>query len=104
MPYHSAHTRTIDYSKRLAQRLEELRHQAGLTQAEVASRAGINPKTYQKYESGFSRNDKHKRTPANPQYLTLVSLADAFEISVSDLLDFDIDYDALGAHADQGRP
>lgn len=54
--------------------------------------AGVSTYTYQKYEQGHSRPD----TPLNPKLNTLVALSDVYGIRPCDLLDPDIDFDALG--------
>lgn len=72
-----------------------LRESRGLTQEEVAGRAGIAPYTYQQYEKGESKPG----TPMNPTLSSLLALADAFQVDVSELLS--IDFDAVD---DDGRP
>lgn len=77
-----------ELARKLGRRLADLREERGLTQEEVASRAGIATFTYQKYEKGESRPG----TPMNPELFTLVSLSEAFEVRLSVLLDvFDED-------------
>lgn len=66
----------------LAQRLKQLRKERGLTQAQVASHAGIALYTYQKFEKGESKPG----TPMNPQLFTLLTVADALEVSLQELL------------------
>lgn len=63
--------------KRLGERLRSLREAAGLTQLQAASDAELDPKHLQEIE--------HGRT--NPTVATLVTLADAYEVSLSQLFD-----------------
>ncbi len=56
--------------------LRRFRERAGLTQSEVASRAGVPFRSYQNWETG-SRE---------PRLQALPSLADALEVTVNDLL------------------
>ncbi|MDR0592007.1 MAG: helix-turn-helix transcriptional regulator [Bifidobacteriaceae bacterium] len=55
---------------------------AGLSQEQVAHRAGISVYTYQKLEHGES----NPGTPANPRLRTLFSLAGVLNVAVADLL------------------
>lgn len=68
----------------LGRRLRELRDERGLTQEQIAIRAGIATFTYQKYEKGESRPG----TPMNPELYTLRALSRAFGMKISELLDF----------------
>lgn len=72
-------------SAQLAHRLRNLRRDKGLSQEKVAYAAGLSAYTYQKYEKGESKPG----TPLNPCLHTLVALANVFEISLQELLDFD---------------
>ena len=74
-----------DHSRRLAYRLRELRLERGLSQEGVAHRAGLALYTYQKFEKGESKPG----CPMNPTYHTLLSLAWAFDMDVTELLDLD---------------
>lgn len=87
MKKRTLHPREIEYSRRLAYRLRELRDSQGLSQEAVAQRAGIAANTYQKYEKGESKPG----SPANPQLFTLLSLSRAFQIEPRDLLDLHVD-------------
>lgn len=89
MPNDQQHLTKQDYARKLAYRLRSLRTHRGLTQEQVAERAGIAPNTYQKYEQGVSK----KGVPTNPRLDSLVSLASVFEIDAGDLIR--VDYDAL---------
>ena len=76
------------YARELGLNLQRLRLERGLSQERVAHLAGIAGFTYQKYEKGESRPG----TPMNPQLLTLVSLSQVLEVSLTELLpDFDPD-------------
>lgn len=89
------HPTRSEYVRGLAHRLRMLRESQGLTQEDVASRAGIAPYTYQQYEKGESK----RGAPMNPTLSSLLALADAFQIDVRELLS--IDFDASG---DDGWP
>lgn len=62
--------------------LQRMRVARGLSQEELAHRAGISAYTYQKYEKGESRPG----TPANPRLSTLLQLAHGFGVPVGELL------------------
>ncbi len=69
------------------EKLKVLRTRVGLTQPELAKKAGITVRTLQRYESGVSY----------PKMDTVQKLADALETSVENLLDReDRDIIALG--------
>lgn len=72
-------------SVKLADRLRNLRRDKGLSQEKVAYAAGLSAYTYQKYEKGESKPG----TPLNPRLHTLVALANVFDLSLPELLDFD---------------
>lgn len=76
---------TSDISQKLAQRFRVLREKSGLSQESVAHRAGLSTYTYQKFEKGESSPG----TPMNPRLYTLLALCDVFDISITELLDFD---------------
>ena len=59
-------------------RLRALRKQRGLTQEALAARAGMNLQYYQGIEGGRTKN---------PGLITLLSLVDALEVNVGDLLE-----------------
>lgn len=67
-----------------ADRLRTFRKAAGLTQEQVAERAGISRNHYQLYESGLS--DRAKNLPANPMLSTLLDLADALGCDITDIV------------------
>lgn len=62
---------------KLHEKLQALRESQGLTKMEIAGRAGISRQGYDNIESGESR----------PNIDTLAGLAQAFGVSVADLLD-----------------
>lgn len=88
MKYHQ--TRTIDsrtaqiYGRRLGELLKERREELGLSQEDVALRAGMDRRHYQELEHGFSNS--RTRTPANPRLFTLVNLATALEMDIEEFL------------------
>lgn len=69
------------YTPCMALRLKELRLAAGLTQVELAARAGIERSQYSKIEN--------EKEPANTR--RLASLAQALGVTVSDLFSDDAD-------------
>lgn len=56
-------------------KLRLLRQEAGLTQTQTAERAGISWRTYQDLEAG-----------KYPSYVTLLKIADTFQVSVDWLM------------------
>lgn len=83
-----AHPPSADYPARaqaFSDRLKHLRNMRGLTQEELANRAGISRSRLQLLE--WNRRDtRSKDGPANPTLDVVWQLADALEVSVSDLL------------------
>lgn len=71
---------------RFATRLRQTRVQLGLSQEEVASRAGMSRYVYQKYEKGEGRPGQ----PVNPQLRTLIAIAQALDTNVGALLPEDL--------------
>lgn len=71
-----------DYARGLGVRLQQARHAIGLSQEEVAHRAGISAFTYQKFEKGESKPG----TPMNPRLVTLLTLCEVLGVEVGDLL------------------
>lgn len=63
-------------AKSLADILSEARHKAGLTQAQVAKKAGINANAYAKIERGES----------NSRPVTLKKIARALEVDLAKLI------------------
>lgn len=70
------------YGRQLGVLLRARREELGLSQEDVALRAGMDRRHYQELEHGFSNS--RTRTPANPRLLTLVNLATALEIDVEE--------------------
>lgn len=71
-----------DYAGEIATNLRRLRHEAGLSQEDVAYRSGLTRYTYQKYEKGESKPG----TPANPTIRTLLAMSQALGVSLMDIL------------------
>lgn len=70
------------YAQRLATALRRAREEAGLSQEQVAYRAGLTRYTYQKYEKGESRPG----TPANPTLRTILAISQVLEVVVEELI------------------
>lgn len=70
------------YAQRLASVLQAARLNAGLSQEQVAYRAGLSRYTYQKYERGESRPG----TPANPTLRSVFAIAQALDLQLESLL------------------
>lgn len=70
------------FARALSLHLRDLRQACGLTQEEVAERAGMASNTYQRYERGISK----KGRPANPTLASLISIACVFDVDVRELL------------------
>jgi DNA-binding XRE family transcriptional regulator len=65
-----------DGRTRLGERIRRFRQRSGWTQADLAKRAGMGRVTLSRLESGVH----------SPRYRTLVSLAKALEVSITELL------------------
>ncbi|WP_249521252.1 helix-turn-helix transcriptional regulator [Microbacterium sp. ER1] len=70
------------YVQRLATMLRRAREDAGLSQEQVAYRAGLTRYTYQKYEKGESRPG----SPANPTLRTMLALSQVLGVAVASLI------------------
>lgn len=70
------------YANELATNLQRARQERGLSQEEVASRAGVTRYTYQKYEKGESKPG----APANPTIRTALALSQVLDVPLIDLL------------------
>ncbi|WP_292774290.1 MULTISPECIES: helix-turn-helix transcriptional regulator [Microbacterium] len=70
------------YAQRLATALRRAREEAGLSQEQVAYRAGLTRYTYQKYEKGESRPG----SPANPTLRTMLALSQVLGVTVASLI------------------
>lgn len=66
----------------LAANLRALRSARALTQSDIAAAAGITQNHYYLLEAGRSAVGG----PANPRLSTLIALADAHQVAVTDLL------------------
>lgn len=75
----------VAYAQRLATGLRRARESAGLSQEQVAYRAGLTRYTYQKYEKGESRPGR----PANPTLRTLLALSQVLGVGVDSLIPAD---------------
>lgn len=71
-----------EYAQRVATELRRNRHRVGLSQEDVAYRAGMTRYTYQKYEKGESRPG----TPANPTLRAMLALSQVLDVPLEDLL------------------
>jgi len=60
-----------------AKRLKELRKKAGWSQQKLAEKAGLSYNVITKIEQGAAKN---------PNIQTMIKLADAFQISIDELL------------------
>lgn len=70
------------YAQRIATTLRSVRQRAGLSQEDVAYRAGLTRYTYQKYEKGESRPG----SPANPTLRTLIAISQVLDVPVGALI------------------
>lgn len=70
------------YAQRLATALRRAREEVGLSQEQVAYRAGLTRYTYQKYEKGESRPG----SPANPTLRTMLALSQVLEVQLEKLI------------------
>lgn len=70
------------YAQRLATALRRAREEAGLSQEQVAYRAGLTRYTYQKYEKGESRPG----SPANPTLRTMLALSQVLDMTLERLI------------------
>ena len=61
-----------------AKRLKELRKKAGWSQQKLAEKAGLSYNVITKIEQGAAKN---------PNILTMIKLADAFNISLDELVE-----------------
>ncbi|WP_295817061.1 helix-turn-helix transcriptional regulator [uncultured Microbacterium sp.] len=70
------------YVQELATTLRRAREDAGLSQEQVAYRAGLTRYTYQKYEKGESRPGR----PANPTLRSMLALSQVLGVTVASLI------------------
>ncbi len=73
----------IEVAVRLAERVRELRLAAGMTQAELASRAGVTVETVARLERVLRGRSSAN---ANPSLETLARLSEALGVEVTELL------------------
>lgn len=73
------------YALAIAVSLQRERLRLGLSQEDVAYRAGLSRFTYQKYEKGESRPG----TPANPTVRSLLAISQVFDVPLARLLPSD---------------
>lgn len=73
-----------ELSHRLGTEIGRLRVDRGLSQEALAADVGISTNHLQLLESGLS--DRHKRTPANPRFSTLVALSNALDVDLAELI------------------
>lgn len=77
-------------AEQMGRRVQERRHELGLTQEQLAERTGISRNQIQNIENNRN-NTKHpesgKPGPANARLDTVFLLADALEVSVAYLID-----------------
>lgn len=71
-----------EYALGIAVALQRERIRRGLSQEDVAYRAGLSRFTYQKYEKGESRPG----TPANPTLRSLLAISQALDVPLTVLL------------------
>lgn len=71
-----------DFVLRLSVQLRRLRLDAGLSQEEVAHRAGLSRFIYRQYETGESR----RGTAANPALRSILAIAQVLHVPIEELL------------------
>lgn len=71
-----------EYAREIAVALQRERIRRGLSQEDVAYRAGLSRFTYQKYEKGESRPG----TPANPTVRSLLAISQVLDVPLTVLL------------------
>ncbi len=72
----------IVFARELGLNLQRLRAERRVSQERLAHTAGISAYTLQKFEKGESKPG----TPMNPRLFTLLALAQALDVDVTDLL------------------
>ncbi|WP_199399164.1 helix-turn-helix domain-containing protein [Zhihengliuella sp. ISTPL4] len=63
-----------------------LRQESGLTQEMLADRVGITKNQLQLIEAGRSASGNQGVAPSNPRMTTVFGIADAFDLSVEQLM------------------
>lgn len=71
-----------DFVLKLSVQLRRLRLEVGLSQEEVAHRAGLSRFIYRQYESGESR----RGTAANPALRSVLAIAQVLQVPIEELL------------------
>ena len=71
-----------EYARQLATNLQTRRHAAGLTQEQLAHKAGITRNHYQLLERGYWR----RGSPSNPRLSVILRLATALDLDIAALL------------------
>lgn len=69
------------YARDLGVRLQQLRMERGITQEDLAHRAGLTRTHYQQIERGWWKRDQ----PANPSLKVLVRLAQVLEVEPGEM-------------------
>ena len=78
----------------LGNKIVELRKAKGLSQSELANTAGLEKSNLSVIENGKS----------NPQILTLVKLAAALEVNLTNIADVDFQYDTFFESREEYKP
>lgn len=71
-----------EQARKIGLRLQRRRLELGLSQEEVAHRAGLSSFTYQKFEKGESRPG----TPMNPRLTTLLALSQVLDLPLTTMV------------------
>ncbi len=83
--YDSPDREAAVFAKKLGNRMQKLRWNRDMTKEDVARLSGISYRSYHYLENGELRQG----TPANPRLKTLIALANAFGVTLIDLLSVD---------------
>ncbi|SJN36938.1 hypothetical protein FM104_09400 [Microbacterium esteraromaticum] len=70
------------YAQQIGVRLHATRIEAGISQEQLAARAGITRSTYAQLEKGLTRPD----VAANPTLFTLIALCQVLGVSLHDIV------------------
>ncbi len=74
-----------DIASLFAKTIRERREELGMSQEEVAQKAGIDRNHYQLME--HARSDRKSNRPVNPQMFTLLRLAEALDTPLEELIE-----------------
>lgn len=77
---------TTQEAERFGLTLRRLRDEHDLTQENLAHKAGITKNQVQLLEGGRASGRKGEAGPSNPRISTLMGLATAFDMKISELL------------------